>query len=75
MSKVLAQHIHKWPQVPQGCESLFNPQHQHGFYFLGSTEDVVTCADSKLFCTRQLIKKVSNINHNVMLLFNMFLVT
>lgn len=55
--------------------SLWIPQHQHEFYFLCSTVDVVTCADSKLFWTKQLIKNVSNINHNVMILFNIFPLT
>lgn len=53
-SKVAAQHICIWLQ---GCEFLLNPQHCHGFNFLFSTADVVTCADSKWFCTRQLIER------------------
>lgn len=54
-SKVLAQHTSRWPQVPQGCEFLLNPQHRHGFYFFCRTVDMVTHAGSKLFCTRRLI--------------------
>lgn len=59
-------------QVPRGGESHFSLQEWHWLYFSCSSADLLVCAHGKLFRTRDLIKKVSRMNHNVMISPNIF---